>query len=103
MKRVPLWEISVTTSLEAEEAVSELVGRVLDRSAAIYTNEETRVTTVSVYCQKRAEWTPGKRAALVPGLKFIQQRLEYRRRKNCAAPGDAGGLVGIVEAAFQTD
>jgi ribosomal protein L11 methyltransferase len=72
MKRGPLWEISVTTSLEAEEAVGELLARTLNRPAAIYTDEETKVTRVSVYCQERAEWTPRKRSALVAGLKIIR-------------------------------
>ncbi len=72
MKQEALWQISVITSLEAEEAVAELLGRVFKRPAAAYTNEETKVTTISVYCQKRAEWTPGRRAELTTGLKGIR-------------------------------
>ncbi len=73
MKREALWEISVVTSVEAEEAVVELLARVFGRPAAIYTNEETKVTAVSVYCEKRVEWSAGKRAALLAGLKLIRE------------------------------
>lgn len=73
MRLEHLWQISVITSLEAEEAVVELLMRLFKRPAAVYTNEETKVTTASIYCQKRSEWTPGKRTALTAGLKAIQQ------------------------------
>lgn len=73
MKREPLWQVSVTTSLEAEEAVVELLGRLFNCPAAAYTNEETKVTVVSVYCQQRSEWTSGKRGVLAAGLKEIQR------------------------------
>jgi ribosomal protein L11 methyltransferase len=72
MKRKPLWQVSVETSPEAEEAVVELFGRVFNSPAAVYTNEETRVTIASVYCDGRAEFTSQKRAALVEGLKRIR-------------------------------
>lgn len=72
MKQEAMWQIGVVTSLEAEAAVTELLGRLFNRAAAAYTNEETKVTTVSVYCQKRAEWTPGQRAELTSGLKAIR-------------------------------
>jgi ribosomal protein L11 methyltransferase len=71
MKREPLWQISVVVALEAEDAVVELLGRIFGRPAAVYTNEENKITEASVYCQRRAEWTPRKRAALVDGLKTI--------------------------------
>lgn len=73
MKREPLWQISVITSLEAEEAVVELLGRLFNLPAAVYTNAETKVTAVSVYCQKRSEWTSAKRAVLADGLRKIQR------------------------------
>lgn len=71
MKREPLLQVSVVTSLEAEEAVVELLARVFARAAAVYTNEETKITIASVYCPRRSEWTPRKRAALEEGLKEI--------------------------------
>jgi ribosomal protein L11 methyltransferase len=72
MKREPLWEVSIVTSLEAEDATVELAGRIFNRASAVYTNEETKITVVSVYCQKRAEWTPEKRATLREGLALIK-------------------------------
>jgi ribosomal protein L11 methyltransferase len=72
MKREPLWQISVVTSLEAEDAVVELLARIFTRAAAVYTNEETKITEASVYCARRSEWNPRKRAALVDGLTLIK-------------------------------
>jgi ribosomal protein L11 methyltransferase len=72
MKKQPLWRISVTTSAEAEDAVAELLQGIFTRPAATYTNEETKVGVVSVYCQKRSEWTPRKKKELAGGLKQIQ-------------------------------
>jgi ribosomal protein L11 methyltransferase len=69
MKNKSLWQVSITTSLEAEEAVVELLARVFKRAAGVYTNEETKITIASIYCQKRSEWTPKKRAELMKGLK----------------------------------
>ena len=68
MSSKPLWQVSVETSPEAEEAVVELLGRVFERSAVVYTNEETRVTVASVYCEARGEFTGARRAALEEGL-----------------------------------
>lgn len=69
----PLWRVSVTTTLEAEDAVAELLGQIFKRPAALYTNEKTKVSQVSVYCQKRSECTEARRAALAAGLKQIQR------------------------------
>jgi ribosomal protein L11 methyltransferase len=72
MKNESLQQISVVTSHEAEEAVVELLGRLFGQPAAIYTNEETRVTIASVYCQKRNEWDSQRKAALRAGLQKIR-------------------------------
>lgn len=72
MKTEPLRQVSVVTSLEAEDAVVELLARVFGCAASAYTNEKTKVTTASVYCQKAQEWTPSRRAALLGGLKSIR-------------------------------
>ncbi|MDB6111520.1 MAG: Ribosomal protein methyltransferase [Pedosphaera sp.] len=72
MKKQPLIQISVVTSLEAEEAVVELLGRLFARPAAVYTSEESRLTVASIYCQKRAEWNPKQKAALRVGLETIR-------------------------------
>jgi ribosomal protein L11 methyltransferase len=73
MTKEPLWQISVVTTPEAEEAVVELLAKIFHRAAAAYTNEETRIAEVSVYCAKRGEWNPAKRAALVAGLKTARE------------------------------
>jgi ribosomal protein L11 methyltransferase len=72
MKRKPLWQVSVEMSPEAEDAVVELLGRVFGCPAAVYTNEEAKVTIASVYCDGRTEFTKQKRATLAEGLKRIQ-------------------------------
>jgi ribosomal protein L11 methyltransferase len=58
--------------LEAEEAVTELLFRVFNRPPAAYTNEETKITVASVYCQKRSEWTQARLTALLTGLRDIK-------------------------------
>ena len=72
MRAKALWEISVATSAEAEDAVMELLAQVFNRPAAVYTNEETKLARVSVYCEKRREWTPARRAVLRAGLKALR-------------------------------
>ncbi|MDB6016396.1 MAG: Ribosomal protein methyltransferase [Pedosphaera sp.] len=72
MKKEPLLQISVATSLEAEEAVMELLGGIFARAVAVYTNEETRVTVASVYCAQRKEWNAARRAELTAGLQHIR-------------------------------
>jgi ribosomal protein L11 methyltransferase len=45
----PLWRVSVTTTLEAEDAVAEMLGGLLATAVATYFNLETGVSTVSVF------------------------------------------------------
>jgi len=71
--QVPLLRLSVTTSPEAEEAVAELLGRVLHSQPASYLDVETRRLTVSVYLADKSVWSPGTRAALREGLDAIQR------------------------------
>lgn len=47
--RKPLWKISVTTTPEAEDAVMELLGRIVGGSASSYFGLEKKVSRVSVY------------------------------------------------------
>jgi ribosomal protein L11 methyltransferase len=67
-----LWQILVATTLEAEDAVAELLGRVFDRPAAVYTSEETKLTNVSVYFERRGEWSPAKRKTVADGLRRLR-------------------------------
>jgi ribosomal protein L11 methyltransferase len=48
-----LWRVSVATTPEAEDAVSELLGAVLGRLVSSYFNLETGVSTVTVYLQQK--------------------------------------------------
>ena len=65
-----LWRISVETSLEAEDAVAELLGSVAGGSASSYFNLETGVSLVSVFSEKKI---PGAvPAEISAGLKQIE-------------------------------
>ncbi len=44
-----LWKISIVTTPEAEDAVVEMLGTVLNRAAVAYLNAETGMSTVTVY------------------------------------------------------
>lgn len=68
----PLWQVSVVTSLEAEDAAVELLARIFHREAGVYTNEKTKVTVASVYCSKQSEWNPSRRTALRQGLAALK-------------------------------
>jgi ribosomal protein L11 methyltransferase len=52
MKRKPLWRIAVATSLEAEDAVAELLGTVFGGTATSYFDVEAGSSLVSVYLKK---------------------------------------------------
>ena len=54
MKTKPLWHVSVSTSEESEDAVAILVERVFGSYPSIYTNAETKVSTLTVYVGKPA-------------------------------------------------
>ena len=62
----------MTTTLAAEDAVAELLGRALGRPAAVYTNEETKIAIVSVYCEQRTDWTPAKHGLVAKSLRRLQ-------------------------------
>jgi ribosomal protein L11 methyltransferase len=51
MKNKSLWRISTATSLEAEDAITELLATIFDCSASSYFNVETSVSVVSVFCE----------------------------------------------------
>jgi ribosomal protein L11 methyltransferase len=66
----PLWRISVMTSLEAEDAVAELLGSTLGSVASAYFNLETRVSLVNVFSEKPFPRT--LRGEISAGLKQIK-------------------------------
>jgi ribosomal protein L11 methyltransferase len=53
MKTKSLWRVSVATTPEAEDAVSELLGAVLGQPVSSYFNLETGVCLVTVYLQQK--------------------------------------------------
>jgi ribosomal protein L11 methyltransferase len=66
----PLWRISVTTSLEAEDAVAEMLGHRLNAAAAAYFDAEMRVSTVSVFTDAKPD-VVAVRKDVAAGLKRI--------------------------------
>ena len=78
----PLWRISVATSLEAEDAVTELLSSLLGCPATAYFNLETRVSLVSVYSGKK-----------VPATLAGDVSAGLRQIKNCGLKIGAGRVT----------
>jgi ribosomal protein L11 methyltransferase len=78
----PLWRISIATSLEAEDAVTELLGSMLGSPATAYFKLETRVSRVSVYTEKR-----------VPASLIAEISAGLSQIRNCGLPIGAGKVV----------
>ena len=72
MKTKILWRISVATSLEAEDAVSELLADLLGENVACYFDLERQASLVSVYRQQPQSPAPGLRRKIHDGLTRIQ-------------------------------
>jgi ribosomal protein L11 methyltransferase len=53
MKHKLIWRISVATTREAEDAVTEALGAILNCAVASYFHIETGVSTVSAYCEQK--------------------------------------------------
>ena len=68
----PLWRVSVATSLEAEDAVAEMLGTLFDTAAAAYFNLESGISTVSVFRDQKPD-TKNLKAEITAGLKRIFQ------------------------------
>jgi ribosomal protein L11 methyltransferase len=51
MKSKSLWRVSIATTPEAEDAVAEMLGSLLERPASCYFNLESGMSTVTVYCE----------------------------------------------------
>lgn len=64
-----LWRISILTSLEAEDAIAELLQKVTGSSTAAYFNLETGVSTISAFRQTR--FARSTRTTIALGLKQI--------------------------------
>ncbi len=72
MKRKSLWRISVTTTLEAEEAVIELLGATLGQFASSHCNVETQTNVVSIFGSQKIILADKARERLSVGLKRIK-------------------------------
>ena len=71
MKRTMLWKISVTTTPEAEDAVTELLESAFGQSVSSYTDAETGIAVVSVYVPTRPDWSQARQKELALGLRRI--------------------------------
>ncbi|TAL01460.1 MAG: 50S ribosomal protein L11 methyltransferase [Verrucomicrobia bacterium] len=67
-----IWKISVATTSEAEEVVSELLGRIFATTASGYINSKTGATRVSVYSPKQPAGLKSKLASLRDGLSELR-------------------------------
>jgi ribosomal protein L11 methyltransferase len=67
-----LWRVSVITTPEAEDAVSELLGALLGQPVSSFFNLETGVSTVTVYCPQKLGWPGGIREGIAAGLMQIK-------------------------------
>jgi len=67
----PLWRVSVTTSLDAEDAVAEMLAGLFGTAAAAYYNLETGVSTVSIFRDQKLD-APLVRTEIAGGLQRIE-------------------------------
>lgn len=68
--RKPLWKISIVTTLEAEDAVGEMLGELFHEAASSYYDFERQERRVTVFVPRKM--APGTRRALREGLKRIE-------------------------------
>jgi ribosomal protein L11 methyltransferase len=68
--RRPLWTVSVDTTLEAEDAVGDMLGEVFDCHASSYFDFETRLNRVSIYAHGNV--APDARRCIKEGLDRIR-------------------------------
>ena len=73
MRADSLWKLSVVISLEAEEAVTELLEQIFGQPASVFADARTGGTIASVYLTKRADCSTAKRAVLRTGLERIKK------------------------------
>ncbi|MGD1087404.1 MAG: 50S ribosomal protein L11 methyltransferase [Verrucomicrobiota bacterium] len=84
MKQKPLWRISIATTLEAGDAVAELLGATLGQSISSYFDLETRACAVSVYSARKKILPLKIREKILAGLKRI---------KNCGLKIGSGKIT----------
>jgi ribosomal protein L11 methyltransferase len=72
MKSKLLWRISVVATLEAEDAVAELLGTIFGRSASSHFNVEKQTSVVSVYFSEKRFMSREVREEIFAGLQQIK-------------------------------
>src|SRR6266516_4895129 len=70
--KAPLWQISLTTSLEAEEAVAAFFENLFGRPPSVFSDAATSTATVSAYCTKLPLHETELRARLRTALKKVR-------------------------------
>ena len=65
-------EVSVVTSIDAEEAVAALLERVSGLAPVLYTARERPTTKVTVYLDRRHRWTDARKKAVLRGLTLLR-------------------------------
>ena len=85
--RGPVWKIAITTTIEAEEAVTELLYSVFEIPVSSYTDVETREVTVATYLA----WDRRR-----PAAKVTPSHLQSAAG-TAAVPGLRDGLKRIAE------
>jgi ribosomal protein L11 methyltransferase len=71
MKAQTLWQVSVTTAKEAEDAVAALLERLFGQRASIFSAESGSTSTATIYSAKTRQLVHSKRDALEAGLKHL--------------------------------
>jgi ribosomal protein L11 methyltransferase len=71
MKRKRLWNIFISTTPEAEDAIAEMLGGILGLPASSYRDHETGASTVTVYRQQKWDSPIEVRGLISAGLKRI--------------------------------
>jgi ribosomal protein L11 methyltransferase len=81
MKNKPLWRISLATTLEAEDAVTELLGTIINLNASSHFNVEKQTSVVSVFCESKPA-----------GIVREEISAGLRRIKNCGLKAGSGKI-----------
>jgi ribosomal protein L11 methyltransferase len=84
MKRQSLWRVSVITTPEAEDAVSEFLGTELGQPVSSCFNMETGVTTVTAHCRRKPA---------LPAEQVAKIRVGLDRIKNCGLKIGSGKVT----------
>jgi ribosomal protein L11 methyltransferase len=71
MKHAALWQVTVATSPEAEDAVAALLEKLFKQTPSVYVAEETKTPAVTVYATKSRDKSRSLFAALEQGLHHL--------------------------------